>query len=38
MVFGLMEMRRSDKVARGLENAEEMLKGWFVHYNFVRPH
>lgn len=26
------------KVMRGLETAEAMLKGWFVHYNFVRPH
>jgi len=26
------------KVTRGLENGEELLKGWFVHYNFVRPH
>ena len=26
------------KVTRGLETAEAMLKGWFVHYNFVRPH
>jgi len=26
------------KVTRGLENGVEMLKGWFVHYNFVRPH
>jgi len=26
------------KFTRGLENGEELLKGWFVHYNFVRPH
>jgi len=26
------------KVTRGLENGEELLKGWFAHYNFVRPH
>jgi len=26
------------KITRGLENGEELLKGWFVHYNFVRPH
>lgn len=26
------------KVTRGLENGIELLKGWFVHYNFVRPH
>ncbi len=26
------------KVARGLETAEATLKGWFVHYNFIRPH
>jgi len=23
---------------RGRKTAESMLKGWFVHYNFVRPH
>ena len=26
------------KTTRGLETADAMLKGWFVHYNFVRPH
>ena len=26
------------KITRGLETADAILKGWFVHYNFVRPH
>ncbi|GAG59600.1 unnamed protein product [marine sediment metagenome] len=28
----------SKNFCEGVENAEEMLKGWFVHFNFIRPH
>jgi hypothetical protein len=34
--FTMSEIRAQG--SRGLETGEELLKGWFVHYNFVRPH